>query len=310
VVQDFPEEGQAFKMSLGTKNDAFAGIDLTQVVFDASLFTGLKMSKNAKELAALREAMTREELIYNIGNAFYDIIYTQALLESNITTLSIMDSIYRKTELQVAQQVVREIDLNRMRVNISNLKVENEKTTAVVEQQMNYLKVLMGMPLTYDFRLSSGEELLHPTLHEANDTQTALNDMIELRILDKAKHGNLLEINQLKNAYLPSLSFVASTGYTFQSDKLNFGKSDLWSNGVYVGVRLSVPIFDGAQNHHKIRQAQSRLKKAEEEIKQTQQNLLSSHQNALAQLRVGYKAVNVQKDNLEVAEKIPARNCS
>jgi outer membrane protein TolC len=45
------------------------------------------------------------------------------------------------------------------------------------------------------------------------------------------------------------------------------------------------------------------LQKTEEEIKQTQQSLLSSRQNAISQLRVGYKAVNVQKENLEVAEK-------
>jgi outer membrane protein TolC len=167
-----------------------------------------------------------------------------------------------------------------MKVNISNLKVENEKTTAVVKQQMNYLKVLMGMPLSYDFRVDA-ETLDVETWHATSVQQVEeLNNLIELRILDKAKHSNLLEINKLKNAYLTSLAFVDSTGYTFQADKLNFGKSDLGSNRVYVGVRLSIPIFDEAQNHNKIRQAQFRVKKAEEEKKQTQQNLSTTgHKN-------------------------------
>ncbi|KAA6308712.1 Outer membrane protein TolC, partial [termite gut metagenome] len=266
------------------------------------LFTGIKMSKNAKELVRLKEAMTREELIYNIGNAFYDIIYSQNLLESSVTTLSIMDSIYRKTELQVAQHITREIDLNRMKVNISNMKVDIQKTSATVNQQMNYLKVLMGMPLSDDFKLSNDSELSFPYPNNTNHTDTEWNDKIELRILEKQKESNRLEINQLKNAYLPSLSFVASTGYNFQSDKLNFGKGALWSNGTYIGVNLSVPIFDGTQKHYKIRQAQFRLGKTEEDIKQTQQTILSNRQNALAQLHIGYNAVNTQKENLEVAE--------
>ncbi|KAA6305927.1 Outer membrane protein TolC, partial [termite gut metagenome] len=136
-----------------------------------------------------------------------------------------------------------------------------------------------------------------------NHTDTEWNDKIELRILDKQKESNRLEITQIKNAYLPSLSFVASTGYNFQSDKFNFRTSSLWSNGTYIGVRLSVPIFDGTQKYNKIRQAQIRLKKTEEDIKQTQQTILSDRQNALAQLHIGYNAVNTQKENLEVAEK-------
>jgi outer membrane protein TolC len=303
MVQDFPTPGESFSMALGTKDNISAGINLEQVLFDASLFTGIKMSKNAKELMSLKETMTREELIYNIGNAFYDIIYSQNLLESSVTTLSIMDSIYRKTELQVAQHITREIDLNRMKVNISNMKVDIQKTAVTVNQQMNYLKVLMGMPLSYDFRLSNDSELSFPYPNNTNLADTEWNDKIELRILDNEKNANLLEITQLKNAYLPSLSFFASTGYNFQSDRLNFGKGALWSNGTYIGVRLSVPIFDGTQKHNKIRQARFRLQKTEEDIKQTQQTVLSNRQNALAQLHIGYNAVNSQKENLEVAEK-------
>ncbi|KAA6340187.1 Outer membrane protein TolC [termite gut metagenome] len=298
----FGAPGEDVGISLGMKNEVSAGIDLEQVLFDASLFTGIKISKNAKELARLKEAMTRDELIYNIGNAFYDIIYSGSLLESNLTTLSIMDSIYRKTELQVSQHITREIDLNRMKVNISNMKVDIQKTSATVNQQMNYLKVLMGMPIAYDFELNAEPELSLPSPNYTNNPETDVNDKIELQILDKEKNGNLLEINQLKNAYLPSLSFVASTGYNFQSDKLDLGKGKFWSNGTYVGAKLSIPIFDGAQKHSKIRQAQFRLKKTEEEIKQTQQNILSDRQNALAQLLIGYNSVNVQKENREVAE--------
>ncbi|MDR2824930.1 MAG: TolC family protein, partial [Prevotellaceae bacterium] len=117
-------------VELGAQWNSSAGIDLEQVIFDANLFTGIKISRNAKDLARLKAQMTREELIYNVGMAYCDIIYSQNLLETNNLTLSIMDFIYKKTELQVAQKVTREIDLNRMKVNISNMKVNIQKTLA------------------------------------------------------------------------------------------------------------------------------------------------------------------------------------
>jgi outer membrane protein TolC len=287
-------------IAIGTQYEVIANLDLEQVLFDASLFTGIKISKNAKELAALKEKMTQEELIYNIGNAFYDIVYSQHLLENNTKMLLLTDSIYRKTELQVAQQITREIDLNRMKVNIGNTKVEIQRTLATITQQKNYLKVLMGMPMENDFAV--GCELdFFPS--GQNTPSIDHNGMTELQILNNELHSGLLEINRLKNNYLPALSFVASSGYTFQSEKLNLGKSDFWSNGMFVGVKLSIPVFDGAQKHHQIRQAQSRLKKTEEDIRQTQQQILSDRQNSHAQLLTGYNAVNVQRENMEVAEK-------
>ncbi|MDR1130484.1 MAG: TolC family protein, partial [Prevotellaceae bacterium] len=160
----FGMPGEYIGVEMGVKYGAVAGLDLEQVLFDAGLFTGVKMSKNAGVLARLKSRMTEEELIYNIGNAFYDIMYSQNLLENNMETLVIMDSIYTMMALQVAYDVTREIDLNRMKVNISNMRVDIQKTRATFSQQMNYLKVLMGMPLEYRFRIDdAGAKNLLPT---------------------------------------------------------------------------------------------------------------------------------------------------
>ena len=67
----FGMPGEYIGIEMGVKYTAVAGIDLEQVIFDAGLFTGIKISKNAKELTSLKKRMTEEELIYNIGNAFY-----------------------------------------------------------------------------------------------------------------------------------------------------------------------------------------------------------------------------------------------
>jgi outer membrane protein TolC len=270
------------------------------VIFDASLFTGIKISKNAKDLVVLKSFMTQEELIFNIGNAFYDIVYSQSLHENNLTTLTIMDSIYRKTEMQVKQHITREIDLNRMRINISNLKVEKEKTEAIMAQQKNYLRILMGMPLETIFELADDEIFVLPENNYLADSNN-IESKTELQILYNEKTGGLLEIKQLKMSYLPSLSLMASSGYTFQANELDIKNHNNWSNGTYLKLNFSIPIFDGFTKHRKIRQAQIRVNKTEEDIRQIKQNTLSDLQNAQMQLYVNSRAVKAQQENMELA---------
>lgn len=298
----FGAPGTLIPVEMGTKYNTYAGVDLSQVVFDGGLFAGIKISRNARELSELRKTMTREELIFNIGNAFYDILYSQKLLENNRETLSIMDSIYRKVEIQVAQNITREIDLNRMKVNVSNMRVEIEKAAANVAQQTNYLKVLLGMPIGQDMELEEAElQAVDPALQAGGNSD--LPDRIELHVLDKEKHINMLEISRLKQGRIPTVSLVASSGYQFESDRMNLGNRDFWSNGSYVGARVSVPVFNGFRTRSQIRQSQFRLNRLEEEIRQTEQTILGDRQNAGLQLQVSYRAVNVQRENVAVAEK-------
>jgi outer membrane protein TolC len=297
------DPGTLFPVEMGTQYTTYVGVDLNQVIFDTGLFTGIKISKNAKEVAVLKKSMTQEDLIFSIGNAFYDIIYSQQLLANNRETLAITDSIYRKMEMQVAQNITREIDLNRMKVNISNIQVEIEKTFATIVQQKNYLKILMGMPIESELELEENIDLTIPQPVLVGNDESELSNKIELQILDKEKNVNLLEIRQLKQSYLPSLSFVASSGYHFESEKLNWSNSNFWSNGTYIGVSLSVPIFDGLIKHNKINQSKFRLSRIEEDIKQARQTILSNRKNAALQLLVNYRSVNAQRENVEVAEK-------
>ncbi|NDV58219.1 TolC family protein [Bacteroides sp. 519] len=295
--------GELIGIEMGVKYTAVAGIDLEQVVFDAGLFTGIKMSRNAHEFASLKERMSKEELIYNICNTFYDVLYSENLLRNNIETLGLMDSIYTKMELQVAQNITREIDLNRMKVNISNMRVDIQKTAATLSQQMNYLKVLMGMPLEYRF-LAKGNMKLSPLETSLSSVQVNYaQNKTELLILNNEKKNGELEIRQLRQTYLPTLSLFASSSYNFENEQFTITKSTFWSNGTYFGAKLSIPIFDGGAKHHKIRQAQFRLRQVEEDIKQQQQTIESDGFNARQQLQVAFQSANAQQENMKVAEK-------
>jgi outer membrane protein TolC len=130
-----------------------------------------------------------------------------------------------------------------------------------------------------------------------------LQNRTELEILAKQKDILDLEIRQIKNGYLPTLSFVASGGYRFQAENLRLTKEP-WFNSFLIGARLSVPVFDGFGKRSQVRQKQMQLQRLHTDMQEASQNIDMNYRNAQQQLTVSRKSVSAQSENLQLAEKV------
>lgn len=296
------QPGTMVSAELMMKYEANTTIQLEQVVFDPTLFVGLKVSKNAQELAKLKKQMSKEEIIYEVSQIYYDILHNQKQLENIEKTVSLLDSISHQTALRVAQDLTREIDLNRIRVNISALNVNRDNLQSVAEQQKNYLKVLIGMPLEVDISFMDITNKIELSLHHPV-SNSILENKIEVQLLNKEREATNLQIKQLKMAYSPTISVYGSTGYTYQSDRFKLNAPNTWSDVTQIGIKLSIPIYDGSTKHHKIRQSNIRLQQLNEDVEYTKRTISNEIVNAKMQLATSYKAINAQNENLQLADK-------
>ena len=76
------QPGVQIPVQLGTKHTLDFSASLEQVIFSPTLFTGIKIAKNNQELQRLRAAMTKEEIIFDVSNAFYDILNSMQELDN------------------------------------------------------------------------------------------------------------------------------------------------------------------------------------------------------------------------------------
>jgi outer membrane protein TolC len=293
------QPGTTIAAEMGTKYVLDASARVEQVVFSPSLFTGIKIAKNSIELQKLRATMTGEELIFNVSYAYYDILNSVQELENISYIIGRQDSLYTLTKRQVEESITREVDLNRLKVNLTNLRVRSENIQNTIAQQKRYLQILMGMSI---------ENTIEPDDSEINNTaQTVqtppLQNHTELQVLAKQKDILDLEIRQIKNRYLPTLSFVASGGYQFQAENLRLTKEP-WFNSFLIGARLSIPVFDGFGKRSQVRQKRMQLQRLDTDIREVSQNLDMNYWNAQQQLGVSRKSVSAQSENLQLAEKV------
>lgn len=295
------QAGKQIPVQMGTKHMLDFSASLEQVIFAPSLFSGIKIAKNNQELQRLREVMTKEEIIFDVSYAFYDILDSMQELENINYMILRQDSLYWLMKERVKENLTREVDLNRIKVNLTNLVARGKNTRNTILQQKRYLQILMGVPIDYYLELddSAAKHIEFPELNNCLPLQSG----IELDILYKQKDVLELEIHQQKVNYLPTLSATASAGYQYQSDKLNLEK-EFWFSSAIVGVRLSIPIFDGLGKHSRIKQKQIQLQRLDWDIRETQQNIAAEHQNAKDRLQVIYELVQAQSGNLQLAENI------
>jgi outer membrane protein TolC len=130
------QPGEMIPAELGVvPYEAGISVQVNQVTFNPALFTGIKTARSEKELMKLKGKITGEQLIYDVASVYYDILYSEQPLESISGNLNLQDSLFAKTALRVKKDLAREIDMHRIKVNISDLKVKWERLDTVVEQQ-------------------------------------------------------------------------------------------------------------------------------------------------------------------------------
>lgn len=295
------ESGTQIPVQMGSKNELDFGISVEQVIFSPTLFTGIKIAKNNQELQRLRAAMTKEEVIFDVSNAFYDILNSMQELDNINYMVSMQDSLYRLMEKRVEENATREVDLNRIKVNLTNLRARGKNVNNTILLQKRYLQILIGIPLEDAFDVDNSK-VQNIGLSELRGYSQPQN-RIELDVLNKQKEMLELEIRSHKMEYMPTLSAIATAGYQFQSDRLNLTREP-WYSSAIVGVRLTVPIFDGLGKQSRIRQKQTQLQNLDWNIRETQQTLSANYMNAKNQLEMIYELVQVQSENLKLAEKV------
>jgi outer membrane protein TolC len=295
------ETGTQIPVQMGSKNELDFRVSIEQVIFSPTLFTGIKIARNNQELQRLRAAMTREEIIFDVSNAFYDILGSMQELDNIIHMIAKQDSLYLLTEKRVEENITREVDLNRIKVNLTNLQARGKNMNNIISQQKRYLQILIGIPIedAFDVDDSVVKSIGISKLRDYFQPQ----NRIELDVLNKQREMLELEIRSNKMEYLPTLSAIATAGYQFQSDRLNLTREP-WYSSAIVGVRLTIPIFDGLGKRSRIKQKQIRLQSLDWDIRETRQTLSAAYLNAKNQLEVIYELVQVQSENLKLAEKV------
>ena len=292
-------------LAMGQKWNAVGGVSLTQNIFDQTVFTGLKAARTTREFYQINAQLTEEQVIERVATAYYNVFVQKEQLEtidSSYVNVSKSRDIIKSL---FDNGLAREIDLDRVNVQLMNLSTTRQQLVNAVQLQENALKFYMGMPIEQPIELAE-EEFAVESYLLTDEVET--ENRTEMKVLKKQEELLELQKEARKAAYYPTLSLTAGYNYMGQGDRFPIGsgleKGVYWSDFSSISLNLRVPIFSGFANKARVSQADIELRTLQEDIRQTELSLDLEYQNAKSQIENNLIAIENQQENVNLAQKV------
>ncbi|MEM9325745.1 MAG: TolC family protein, partial [Bacteroidota bacterium] len=143
---DLPEGTEA-EIAFGLPYDGNIVLGARQLIFDGSYFVGLQAAKTLRELASKDHIRNEIDIIESVAKAYYTVLVNTERLELLDRNYSRLDTLLYETSQMFENGFAEKIDVDRIRVNFNNVRVDRQRARRLNDVAMNLLKFQMGMDL-------------------------------------------------------------------------------------------------------------------------------------------------------------------
>ena len=282
----------------GVPHNINANVQIVLPVYNPQLYGNIKTTKIAKELSRLKYNKTKEQVLYDVSNLYYNAQILKAkrsFIQGNIAnTKKLLDNL----KLLHQHGLVKGSDVDKIRLQLQQLQSQSDQIDANYTQILDALKFYMGMPLDTPIDVETDIDVTN----DKPDYQTA--ESLDFKMAKTKTKLLKSEISTLKRSRLPSLSLLGSygtIGYGYDEKPHDF--LDFYDMS-FVGAKLSIPIFNGTTISRKIKQKTYELKNSELQMELVTEQKSMSIKNARLKREVSKNNLIATKAQVALAQKI------
>ena len=294
----FGGEGGYVPLQFGVPHQSSVTASVQQILFNPSLSVGIKAARTGEQLSALQLRQAEEDVVYNITSVYYNaqnLHQQKRMLQENAESL---ERLIGTTQLLKDNDLAKGTDVKRLQLNHASLMAEIQNIEVAYNQLINLLKLLTNTPTAEPFAIDtvvSTEFLLVQTATDGGQRA-------DLQLVQKQLEVQVLEEKEIQARYLPTLAAVGVYGQTgfgsFSDDFYEFYPLS------YVGVQLSMPVFDGLSKRSQRAQKQIEQKQTQAQLAQLRQAVDNDMANAQAKLQTQMVVVANQQRALQLAKEV------
>lgn len=303
-----PNPNETILIAFGQKWNANGGISLSQALFDKSVLTGLKAARTTREFYRVNAQLTEEQIIEQVATNYYQLLVQRQQVGVLDTTIQNTRRVQDVLQGLLENGLAKKIDVDRVRVNLSNLASQRQQLLNGVTLLENQLKFLMGMPIQTPISIPDVDRDAIRPRAVAHGEAANVDNRLELQLLKRQEELLLYQKEAYKSEYYPSLSLSGNYSYQGIGNKVPLFKGQSkgvnWFDVAAVSLNLRVPIFNGFATKARVKQADVSIRKLNEDISKTSLALNLAFENAKTQINNSIITLNTQKENVALAEEV------
>ena len=294
---------QGNTVRFGVINTSSAQFSVNQTIFDRDVLLASSTASEVEKEASQLTEKNKIDLAVNVSKAFYAVLLSQDQLELINDDVKRIEQSKKDTYYQYKSGLVDETDYMRATIAFNNAKAEQRGVEEALKTSYAFLKQLMGYPAKSELQLVHDRDQMENDI--AVDTTETVNfeNRIEYQILQTTHSLREANLNYNKWSFIPTLKAFGQYNWLFFNDDF----SKLYNKNyptAYIGLQLSLPIFQGGKRFQDIQQASLELKRSEYDIQSFENSANTEYVQAMGTYKSNLNNYRIQKDNLDLAKKV------
>lgn len=311
--------GRAIDPSTNTYTDVSTlyngyGLQASLVVFDGlQRYNNLRLAKANVAMGRSGVRAEKDDVALKVYKAYMDLVYCEGAVSQTAKKRDESRELLRQTEVMAEVGQKSDADVAQMRATLAADEYELAHMQSQTTKAMLALKQLMGFPVdsalaviqpSFDDEILTAEDASQISAFAATDNPRILKAQQNVEAARYSLHA-------ARGALLPtiSLSGGVSTSFFRNMDKgghASFSSQFRNNAGEYVGLSLSIPLFDRLATYSTIRRRKTALVQAQENLAYEQSELRRIIVEAASDVENSTKEVEKMQEQVE-ADSIASR---
>lgn len=250
VFKDAPfANGEDVVVKFGVPFNNLLGIQADQAIYNAPL----RLERQLNQLGVDSEQASLEkqqlDIRQQITDAYYQAVFNREKLPVSDAARQRANGYLEQAQIKFNSGTLLQSDLDRFRLDLSNAELTYRTNQREYALSLDNLRYQLNLPAD---RVVAPADSLAQLLRryegvEAVGSQPVVGSRIEIRQAELDRQTNRLNQQRERARLLPTVSaYGAYFGQQFADAPNPFG-ANTWFPYNYVGLKVSVPLFDGGQ---------------------------------------------------------------
>ena len=299
--------------NISTFNNGY-GLEASLTVFDGlQRYNNLRLAKANEAMGRSGVRAEKDDVALKVYKAYMDLVYCEGAVSQTSKKRDESRELLRQTEVMAEVGQKSDADVAQMRATLAADEYELAHMQSQTTKARLALKQLMGFPVdsalvvilpSFDNELLTAEDASQISAFAATDNPRILKAQ---QNVEAARYS----LRAARGALLPtiSLSGGVSTSFFRNMDKgghASFSSQFRNNAGEYVGLSLSIPLFDRLATYSTIRRRKTALVQAQENLAYEQSELRRIIVEAASDVENSTKEVEKMQEQVE-ADSIASR---
>jgi outer membrane protein len=283
---------------------SYTELNVDQLLVDGRYFLGLKANKAIIAISKDQVDLTEVDLKNQIAKSYYAALVareSKIIIDKN---LSVVKNLLSETEAIYKAGFVEELDVDRLKLSLSNLESEQKNIELQILVTESVLKYQMGLPYEQPVELTDKLENIL-TVDEVESEVNAFDpkSRIEYRMQQTQIELRGYDAKRFALGYMPGIYGNLKYGANAFSKEANVFAARWFGYGS-VGLSVQVPIFDSFKKGALYQQKKLERMQLENNLKDFENASKVQVNNAFMNYQTSLENFKNQKQNLELADKI------